>query len=100
MALGVAIAYNTTHSQIIPSICTGPDIAVESYKIDATQIAIRKLFDQNLVYKDSIDVPEVHRNTILDALIAVYNTEIPERDTVIDIFDIHILFKDMGDIYA
>jgi len=85
---------------IIPSSCTAPVSVIDAYKVDASQIAIGKFFDQNLAYKDSIDVPDIHRDTILDALLAVYNAEIPERDTVVDIFDIHILFKDMGDVYA
>src|SRR5690554_2547960 len=100
MVIGLIISFNTTYTQIIPSSCTGPLSVVNAYKVDASQIAILKFFDQNSPYKDSIEVPDVHRDTILDALVAVYNIDSPERDSVIDMFDIHILYQNMGDVYA
>lgn len=100
MVIGLIISFNTSYSQIIPSSCTGPLSVVNAYKVDASQIAILKFFDQNSPYKDSIEVPDVHRDTILDALVAVYNIDSPERDSVIDMFDIHILYQNMGDVVA
>src|SRR5690554_5664333 len=46
MALGVNIS--PTHSQIVPSSCSAPANLIEDYKLDAIQLTIRKLIDQNL----------------------------------------------------
>src|SRR5690554_5232038 len=83
--LGFSITFNSAQSQIIPSSCIAADSLISDFKIDAVQIALRKIFEQNLPEKDSIDVSDTHRDTILDALVAVYNIGIPERDSVIDI---------------
>ncbi|WP_165851367.1 T9SS type A sorting domain-containing protein [Brumimicrobium aurantiacum] len=98
MVLFVTIFPPISQSQIYPSSCTGSEYAFNRFKIDATQIAVRKFFDQNLTYKDSIDVPDAHRDTILNALIAVYNLSIPESDSV-DWLDIDIIYQRMGDVF-
>ncbi len=77
-------------SQIVNSSCNAPDSIKALYKNDADRLALRKIFRQNLAYKDSVVIPQLHSDTIMNALIAVYNsTSLPARDTVISTFDIH-----------
>ena len=99
--------YQTGNSQIVISSCYAPDSIVELYQLDADYLTVTKFYDSshnpafapdsNSIYvpsfsSDSIDVtiPKHLSDSILKALVAVYNaTEIPERDTVIDLFEIH-----------
>lgn len=60
------------------------------YRYDAEMLAFEKIRDQELPEADSVLIPQAHIDTILDALIAVYNaTGLPARDTVVDLLDIH-----------
>ena len=110
--------YQTGNTQIVASSCYAPDSIVELYQLDADYLTVTKFYDlsypeddennfgwpfpafapdSNSIYvpsfsSDSIDVtiPKHLSDSILKALIAVYNaTEIPERDSVVDLFDIH-----------
>jgi hypothetical protein len=95
------LSLTSLQAQIIPSSCEAADSIEEDYFIDATQLALRKIFEQNLPEKDSVAIPAAHVDTILDAMIAVYNIDIPERDSVIDIFRIYTKHSiPMGDIIA
>ena len=87
------IAYQiSSNCQIVPSVCTAPDSIVTKYKEDADRLTLRKIYRNNLSFKDSIDIPKVHSDTVLNALIAVYNaTTLSERDTVTIMFDIRYL---------
>lgn len=79
-----------TKGQIVNSFCTAPDSVVSFYEDDAYRLAVRKLFRNNLPDKDSIYIPTIHSDTVLKALLAVYNaTTLPARDTVVSMFDIH-----------
>lgn len=76
--------------QIVPSSCAAPDSIVARYQDDADRLALRKFYFNNLTYKDSIEIPQPHSDTILNALIAVYNAlAIPARDTVVNQYNIH-----------
>lgn len=78
------------YGQIIPSSCTAPDSIVKKYNTDADRLALRKIHQNNLNYVDSVDIPQIHADTILNALLAVYNaTTLPARDTVVEIYEIH-----------
>lgn len=70
--------------------CSAPDSIIEKYKDDADQLALRKISKLHLPYEDSVEIPKIVSDSFLNQLIAVYNSVgIPERDTVIDILDIH-----------
>lgn len=76
--------------QIILSSCNAPDSIRAKYNEDADRIALLKIYQQNLSYVDSITIPQNHSDTILNALIAVYNaTSLPARDTVVTMLNIH-----------
>ncbi|MEX1190656.1 MAG: T9SS type A sorting domain-containing protein [Brumimicrobium sp.] len=89
ISLSILSFNQQVHSQITPSSCTAPTNILEGYHFDVVQFDLRKIFQDNLPEKDSIEVPPIYGDTILDALIAVYNIDTPERDTVIDIYNIH-----------
>ncbi len=80
----------TAKSQIIESSCLASDSIVNKYRVDASILTVRKFFENNLPYKDSIEIPAEHVDTVLNALIAVWNaTELPARDTVVDMLKIN-----------
>ena len=83
-------------SQIVPSSCAAPDSIIDAYKEDATLLTLRRIYWNGDSHKDSVIIPEDYIDTVLNAMIAVYNVaSIPERDTVIDVFDIRPLY-DLG----
>mgnify|MGYP001597857257 CR=1 FL=1 len=83
----------SSYAQTVLSNCNAPDSIVKKYKDDADKLAINRVFHINSTYKDSIEINKPIRNNYLKALLAVYNaTNLPARDTVIDIFNIHNLF--------
>lgn len=70
--------------------CITPDSIIEKYKDDADRLALRKIARLHLTYEDSIEIPKIISDSFLNQLIAVYNAVgIPERDTVIDLLNIH-----------
>ncbi len=70
--------------------CLAPDSIIEEYKDDADRLALRKIARLHLTYEDSIEIPKIISDSFLNQLIAVYNAVgIPERDTVIDLLNIH-----------
>lgn len=76
--------------QIVPSSCTANDSIIAKFNSDANRITLRKIYQNNLPYIDSIEIPQEHVDTILNALIAVYNaTALPARDSVVTMFNIH-----------
>lgn len=78
------------NAQSVVSSCSAPDSIITKYTIDAQTLALRKIFRQNLPEKDSVYIPQSHTDTILKALLAVYNaTDLPARDTVISMYNIH-----------
>lgn len=85
--LGLFICINHGFSQLN---CIAPDSIIAKYQDDADRLALRKIYRLNSPYVDSVEIPQIVSDTFLNALIAVYNaTDIPERDTVVSILDIH-----------
>jgi hypothetical protein len=79
-------------AQVVPSSCVAPDSVVKKYKEDAARLAVRKFFRRNYAEKDSVVIPKQHSDTVLNALLAVYNaTSIPARDTVVGMYNVHTL---------
>jgi hypothetical protein len=78
------------NGQTIPSSCFAPDSIKSQYIDDADRLALRKIYRQQLTSVDSVVIPQNHSDTVLNALIAVYNaTTLPARDTVVSMFNIH-----------
>lgn len=78
------------YGQIVPSSCEAPDSVILKYIDDADRLALYKIQRLNLPESDSMQIPKIHSDSILNALIAVYNAQsIPESDTVTRISPIH-----------
>ena len=77
-------------AQIVPSLCITSDSIKALYKNDADRLALRRIYTENLSFTDSVEIPQQQSDTILNALIAVYNAfSLPARDTVIEQLYIH-----------
>ncbi|MFC5271073.1 T9SS type A sorting domain-containing protein [Adhaeribacter terreus] len=85
------LSYGTTlaHAQTVSSTCSAQDSIVGLYQEDASRLALRKILRNNLAYKDSVVIPKTHVDTVLNAMLAVYNSNLAARDTVISLLDIH-----------
>ena len=78
------------YGQIVPSSCSAPDSIISKYIDDADRLALRRIYRNNLTFVDSVFIPQQYSDTVLNALIAVYNaTTLPARDTVTTMYDIH-----------
>ena len=76
--------------QIVISSCSAPDSILEQYTDDADRLALRTTFADSTTYIDSVVINQSLSDSLLNALIAVYNaTPLPARDTVILIYNIH-----------
>lgn len=83
-------AVSSSFAQRIPSDCTAPDSVVQKYKDDAARIVLRQILYTSSPYKDSVHIPKDMKDSVLRALLAVYNlTNSAEHDTVIMLLDIH-----------
>ncbi|MBD3638140.1 MAG: T9SS type A sorting domain-containing protein [Crocinitomicaceae bacterium] len=79
----ILLSANFCQSQTVQSSCFAPDSVKALYMVDAKRLALRKIFEENLTYKDSIHIPQSHSDTVMNALIAVKNaTSIPEADSL------------------
>lgn len=77
-------------AQIRKSRCDAPDSIKVKYKEDADRMALRRVFSDLSDYVDSASIPGKWSDTILSALMSVYNVDsIPARDTVFKMFNIH-----------
>lgn len=76
-------------AQVEPSSFAGDSIAVSLYQTDADVLTVERFFRNVITHKDSIHIQSAYSDTVLRALIAIFNvTAIPERDSVIDLYNI------------
>ncbi|HNX44535.1 MAG TPA: T9SS type A sorting domain-containing protein [Bacteroidales bacterium] len=86
----LVLGTTVSKGQIVLSSCTAPDSIVAKYTDDADRLALGRFYRNALPYADSVSIPQAYSDTALKALLAVYNaTELPERDTVVELYDIH-----------
>lgn len=77
-------------AQIRKSNCNAPDSVRVKYQEDADRMALRRVYSDLSNYTDSATIPSHWSDTILNALMSVYNVDsIPARDTVFKMFNIH-----------
>ncbi len=88
-------------SQTVQSSCNADTSITNLYQTDAKRLAVRKFYKQNLSFKDSVNIPVSHSDSVLKALVAVHNAVgLVARDTVVDIFNIHTFLDPyLKDIY-
>ena len=73
-----------------PYFCDAPDSVLAKYRDDADRMAIDRTFQNGSTWMDSVNINPEWSQTALGALVAVYNSTSPERDTVVDLLDMHI----------
>lgn len=70
-------------SQSVISSCNAHDSIIEKYEFHAAQLALRRIYDNNFTEVDSVIIPSASRDSVLNAIIAVYNAVgLPARDTI------------------
>jgi hypothetical protein len=80
---------NNLFAQIEPSDCETNDSIKNTYIESAAQLSVRQLYEVNSPDTILVKLNAENIDTILSVLIAIYNVQnIPERDTIIDIFHI------------
>lgn len=70
--------------------CEGSDSILAMYRDDADRMAIAKTFLNGTTWMDSVAIDTSLAQTAMAALVAVYNSASPQRDTVVNLLDIHI----------
>jgi hypothetical protein len=93
---------HSVNSQIVSSSCSAPNSIKVLYSKDADRLALRKFYAQNLVDTNNIFISQIHSDTVLRALIAVFNaTALPARNAVILQYNIHtFLNPNMNTLYV
>ena len=84
------IIFITSSNAQIQSSCNVPPILQSRYDADVKHLALKRIYDQNSQYMDSIKIPDSYQDTIWQGLAAIYNlTSIVQRDSVFDNYCIH-----------
>ena len=74
----------------VPSSCSPDPVLLEHYTKDVKHLTLTRIFEVQSPYMDSIEIPVIFEDTIWQPLAAIFNaSEIPERDSVFDIYCIH-----------
>lgn len=80
----------STPAQTVQSTCTAPGSIIQLYQDDADRITVKRFYQFNYTYSDSVKIPASYSDTVLRALIAVYNaTALPARNAVVSTYSIH-----------
>ncbi len=80
----------TIQAQKVKSSCSAHDSIVAKYRNDADRLALRMIYKIGSAYIDSATIQKTLSDTMLNALIAVYNADsLPARDTVIFMRNLH-----------
>jgi hypothetical protein len=89
IVLLILLHFTFANGQVVESSCEAPDSIVQKYQDDAGVLTLRKFYENELPWADSIEIPEVHSDTVLNALLAVWNAEgLAARDTVVGMLEI------------
>lgn len=81
------------NAQTIPSSCSAPDSVLQMYRRDAQGLALQRIIRFNSPYADSVLIPDQWTDSILRAMVAVYNaTTLPARDSVVTYYKVHSYF--------
>lgn len=73
----------------IPSSCNVPPVLATDYDDDVHFLAMQRLYEIHSADTFSIIIPQVYKDSIWEGLAAIYNTSIPERDSVFCLYNVH-----------
>ncbi len=81
------------HADKVASSCDAPDSVKAVYKEDAQRIALSRIYRTGAPEMQNAQIPQSWTDTIMRALLAVYNAPLPKTDTaeghVVDLLKIH-----------
>jgi Secretion system C-terminal sorting domain len=78
------------NAQPVQSFCSGPTSLQNQYIQDAWYVAYDfQMHSDSLNMTNTLDIPSNVKDDVLACLLAVYNADLPARDTVIQKFNIH-----------
>lgn len=87
--LALIFSFNSI-AQLVQSSCTVEPSVIKSYRNDADRLVLKHYRAKSYSEKDSVSINPMYSDTLLKALISVYNaTDLIARDTVVEIFNIH-----------
>ncbi len=96
ITIAIAFFFSYCNAQLVPSSCDAPDSIKTKYQDDADRLTVRRTNRTMTTYKDSVLIFKPWSDTVLNALMAVYNaTSLPARDTVVKMYDIHSRYEDI-----
>ncbi|MGN6568558.1 MAG: T9SS type A sorting domain-containing protein [Flavipsychrobacter sp.] len=85
------------NAQTVPSSCSAPDSVLQMYRRDAQGLALQRIIRFNSPYADSVLIPDQWTDSILRAMVAVYNaTILTARDSVAKYYQIHSYLSDLS----
>ena len=81
-------------AQTVPSSCSADQSVYDYYDFDVHEMALEHIFEKNLSFESSVEVPEAIKDIMMDALVSVYNVEgIPASDTVANYLKVSALLN-------
>jgi len=85
----ILLIVNNLYAQIEQSDCNAVDTIMNKYMETSAQLSVRRIYEVKSADTIFVKLKQENIDSILTALIAIYNVQnIPERDTVIDIYNI------------
>ncbi|MBS1942048.1 MAG: hypothetical protein JST38_14350, partial [Bacteroidetes bacterium] len=85
----VLVASFCASAQFFSGPCPAPDSVVALYRDDADRLALARTLRNGTTWVDSVAIDPAWAQTAMNALVAVYNSDLPARDTVVDLLHIH-----------
>jgi len=81
-ALLLACFASAGFSQRVQSSCTAPDSIVSLYSNDAATLAYHLAVKRDSTFADSVNIPKGLEDSVLQALLAVFNSGLRAADTI------------------
>lgn len=86
--LAFLLLYSTAQAQVSSS-CTPPAILLQQYERDIMNLTLRRMFQVHSPDTNRVIVPTVWSDTITGGLAAIYNSGIPQADSVFNRYCVH-----------
>lgn len=90
LAAGALVVAGAAIAQPFTAPCPAPDSVLTMYRDDADRLALARTYRNGTPWADSISIDPAWSATAMNALVAMYNSALPARDTVVAMLDIHV----------
>ncbi|MBI4930223.1 MAG: T9SS type A sorting domain-containing protein [Bacteroidetes bacterium] len=88
LASTAVLSLTVAHGQVSSS-CILPTVLQTAYDKDVHHLAMSRMFQIKTPDTSLFIIPQTYKDTIWEGLSAIFNTTIPERDSVFDIYCVH-----------